>query len=158
MRLAIPLVAFSVIVLAAYMPSPDANSSPDEAQPQWENLQVLPDTLSREALFSIMRGFTQALGVRCQHCHVNEGDSFETFNFPSDDNAHKDVARGMMRMTWQINNEILPAIEGLGHHGTPTVTCATCHQGSPHPGMDMDHGDTHEHSEGNEHGNHDHDG
>lgn len=157
MRLALPLLAFAVLVLAAYMPSPDTNSTPPTSEaPQWENLQVLPDTLSREALFDIMKGFTRALGVRCEHCHVNEGDSFETFNFPSDDNAHKDIARDMMRMTWQINNEILPAIEGIGHHGPPKVTCDTCHRGSPHPGMEMNHeGMEHNHGDGEAH---EHDG
>ena len=108
MRLALPLVAFAVFVLAAYMPSSDASQSKgfaSEVAPDWENLQVLPDSISRDALFDIMKGFTQALGVRCDHCHINEGDSFETFNFPSDDNSHKEVARDMMRMTWQINND-----------------------------------------------------
>lgn len=158
MRLAIPLVAFAVLVLAAYVPSPDASPSKARASdvsPDWENLQVLPDSISRDALFDIMKGFTRALGVRCDHCHINEGDSFETFNFPSDDNGHKEVARDMMRMTWQINNEILPAIEGLGHHGPPKVTCNTCHRGSPHPGMEMDHEGMEHHEEGEAH---DHDG
>lgn len=157
MRLALPLLALALIVLAAYTPSSSGSLSALAASEDanWENLQVLPDTLSREALFDIMKGFTRALGVRCEHCHINEGDSFDTFNFPSDDNAHKEVARDMMRMTWQINNEILPAIEGLGHHGTPKVTCNTCHRGSPHPGMEMDHEGMEHHDEGEAH---DHDG
>ena len=77
-----------------------------------------------------MRGFTDALGVQCGFCHVREG---EEWDFPSDAKGHKEVARGMMRMTWQINHEILPAIEGIGSHGTPSVTCATCHRGQAHP-------------------------
>jgi len=156
MRLALPLVAFAVFALAAYMPSPNASPTKaltSEVSPDWENLQVLPDTLSRDALFDIMKGFTRALGVRCEHCHVNEGEdnAFADFNFPSDDNQHKEVARDMMRMTWQINTEILPAIEGLGHHGPPKVTCNTCHRGSPHPGMEMDHSDMEGHDEGESH-------
>ena len=139
MRLIVPLLAFAFIVLAAYTSPPDASAKSSEtveASPQWENLQVLPDSLTRDELMGIMDGFKEALGVNCSHCHVREDGEF---NFPSDDNSHKEVARDMMRMTWQINNEILPAIEGLGHHGPPMVTCATCHRGSPHPGMEMDH-------------------
>ncbi|GAB5537007.1 MAG: hypothetical protein Rubg2KO_32560 [Rubricoccaceae bacterium] len=154
MRLAIPLLAFALIALAAYMPSPDASPTKtlaSEASTDWENLQVLPDSLTRDELTDIMKGFTRALGVRCDHCHINEGDSFEDFNFPSDDNRHKDVARDMMRMTWQINTEILPAIAGLGHHGPPKVTCDTCHRGSPHPGMDMDHEGMEDHHNGEDH-------
>ena len=135
MRLALPLLAFALIVLAAYVPS-DASASSTAPPPDWENLQILPDSLTQDELRGIMNGFTEALGVKCSFCHVWTETGPD---FPSDAKPQKDVARGMMRMTWQINTEILPAIDGLGHHGPPQVTCNTCHRGSPMPGMDMDH-------------------
>ena len=156
MRLVFPLVALAVLVLAAYAPA-SVPAEPEPA-PRWENLQVLPDTLSRDALFGIMRGFTEALGVGCDHCHAT-GDSGP--DFPSDANPHKDVARGMMRMTWQINTEILPAIDDLHEAEGMRVTCYTCHRGLPRPAtsaadttMAHEQGGAHEHGEGHDHDGH----
>jgi len=141
MRLALPLVAFALVALAAYAPQPAVSASPsanrqvDAVSPadssEWVNLQVLPDSISHDALIGIMRGFTAALGVRCTHCHAMGAEGHP--DFPSDDNPHKDVARGMMRMTWQINREVLPAIDGLHHEGGQMVTCYTCHRGATEP-------------------------
>lgn len=133
MRLVLSLAGFALLVLAAYAPGPVA--PPPEAAPadssQWENLQVLPDSISRDTLIGMMRGFTEALGVRCDHCHARgeEGPP----DFPSDANPHKEVARDMMRMTWQINRETLPAIEGLHEAEGMRVTCYTCHRGAARP-------------------------
>lgn len=163
MRLVLPLIVLAVLAAFAY--------SPDLAQadpigpvavdaPLWENLQVLSDTLTEDELDAIMNGFKTSLGVNCSHCHVRENGDF---NFASDANPHKEVARGMIRMTWRINTELLPEAGTMNHHGTPTVTCNTCHRGSAHPEMDMsemehgegmEHGEDaeHEHGEGMEHG------
>ncbi|MEO0558569.1 MAG: c-type cytochrome [Bacteroidota bacterium] len=148
MRLALPLLVFALVVLVAYTPSPLTSSTAiaSEAHTDWENLQVLPDSLSQGELRAIMDGFTEALGVQCSFCHVwTEGGP----DFPADAKSQKEAARGMILMTWQINDEILPTIDGIGHHGPPTVTCDTCHRGSPMPTMEMHHED----GEG-----HDHDG
>lgn len=132
MRLTLLLAVFAGVLLAAYRPA----EPPSEAvgvpadSTGWVNLRVLPDSLSRDELTAIMRGFTEALGVRCSFCHVRADDAWD---FPSDANAHKDVARGMIAMTRQINHELLPSIDGLGHDGAPQVTCYTCHRGNAHP-------------------------
>ena len=73
----------------------------------------------------VMRSWSQALGVQCSHCHVPG-------NFRSDDNPHKDAARGMLKMTMRINHELLPEITGL-HGGA--VTCYSCHRGAPTPAI-----------------------
>lgn len=177
MRLALPLLAFALLALAAYAPSPaqaDRLPGPRADTSEWENLQVLPDTISHDALIAIMRGFTASLGVRCDHCHARAG---EELDFPSDANPHKDIARAMMAMTWQINTEGLAGIEGL--HNPPdlaagpagwAVTCWTCHRGEtipaahmppqpegdgpPPPPADSTHGhdgDDHEHDDGQMH-------
>ncbi|MAQ95028.1 MAG: c-type cytochrome [Rhodothermaceae bacterium] len=131
MRLLLPVLLFAVVLLAAYAPAPVSPVASPEAPVRWENLQVLPDTLSRDALMGIMRGFTGALGVRCDHCHARGSEGPP--DFPSDANPMKDVARDMMRMTWQINTETLPAIEGLQEADGMQVTCYTCHRGATHP-------------------------
>lgn len=132
MRLALPLAAFVLLLLAAYTPH-SAPSEPTLAvadSTEWENLQVLPDSLSRDELIGMMRGFTSALGVRCDHCHAREG---EDLAFASDANPHKEIAREMMRMTWQINTETLPAIDGMHEAERLRVTCYTCHRGATRP-------------------------
>lgn len=102
---------------------------------EFQNLQVLPDTISREALTAVMRNFTSSLGVRCNHCHVPyEAAPADSLNFASDARATKDVARGMMRMTRRINGELLPGIPELGDNAM-RVGCVTCHRGAPRPLM-----------------------
>ena len=156
MRLAVPLLGFAVLVLAAYAPHPEAAAPGPAARDstEWVNLQVLPDTLPRDSLIQIMRGFSLSLGVRCEHCHA---PGAEGLDFPSDANPHKDVARDMMRMTWALNAETLPAIEGLHGEGR-LVTCYTCHRGAarpatevPEPGAPPPPAD-----DGHDHGDHDH--
>jgi len=71
------------------------------------NLQILPKNIRPEQLRMTMTGFTKALGVRCVFCHVGtEGRPLSTYDFASDRKAHKGVARGMMRMTRQINRDL----------------------------------------------------
>jgi len=102
------------------------------------NLKVLPrDTPVRE-LINTMRGITQALGVRCQYCHIGEeGEPLSEFDFASDDLPAKLTAREMLRMVGEINREWLAA---LPRRGTPAVevTCVTCHRGQARPVMLQD--------------------
>ena len=96
-----------------------------------ENLKVLGDTVSVATLSSTMRGFTSALGVRCQHCHVGEaGIPLSEFDFPSDDKRTKRVARDMFRMMQMINNDVIANIEDPSG---AKVTCFTCHKGQSTP-------------------------
>ena len=114
MRLSLAFAVLTLVVLSAYAPSTPLPSAPPEAAAdttQWQNLQVLPDSLSRDELIGIMRGFADGLGVQCGFCHVREDGEFA---FASDEKPHKETARGMIRMVRQINVEILPAIEGAG--------------------------------------------
>jgi len=137
MRLALPLAVLVVVLLAAYATAPpvalaDAPTVAAAADStEWQNLQVLPDTLARPELIGIMRGFAVSLGVRCEHCHAAGADG--ELDFPSDANPHKDIARDMMRMTRTLNQQTLPAIEGLHPAEGMRVTCYTCHRGATTP-------------------------
>ena len=49
-----------------------------------KSLEVLPADTSADRLRAVMRGFTGALGVRCNYCHVGEeGKPLSTFDFAS---------------------------------------------------------------------------
>jgi tetratricopeptide (TPR) repeat protein len=95
------------------------------------NLKVLPRDVAHDELVQTMRGFANALGVRCSHCHVNsKPEDLKTFDFASDDKEAKRVARTMMRMTREINASLLPQ---TGRTPLRTVSCMTCHHGLPQP-------------------------
>ena len=147
-RLAVPLAAFAAFAVLAYAPAPAPTDTPARdlapADTEWawpehaENLQVLPADIGADGLRDVMRGFTRSLGVRCGFCHVGEGDFLE-WDFASDENHHKEVARQMMRMTQGINADWLADMEHLhvdidaANPATFAVTCWTCHRGSSEP-------------------------
>jgi tetratricopeptide (TPR) repeat protein len=97
-----------------------------------ENLQVLPEDFPPERLSAVMRGFTRALGVRCSYCHMGEeGQPLSTYDFASDDNPKKDIARTMYNMLGVIN-DTLATIDPSGPQRV-NMWCHTCHRGRPRP-------------------------
>jgi hypothetical protein len=114
-------------------------STPARAQAfRWpenpKNLKVLPDSVRGLRLGAVMRGFAIGLGVRCEFCHVGEGD-LATFDFAADDKPAKQKARVMIEMVQAINGRHLGALEPLGvspDHRVE-VTCETCHRGISRP-------------------------
>ena len=117
-RLALSAAATLLAASVAFA-QPAATPTP----PPERNLQVLPRDIAQRDLINIMQSFNRALGVECSHCHV-------AGNFASDANGHKNIARGMLRMTQRLNRELLPEIPGLGE---PRVSCFTCHRGEAQP-------------------------
>jgi photosynthetic reaction center cytochrome c subunit len=114
---------FGVSVAVAQTASPP---QPNFAIPPYKNLQVFPQTITRDQLISNMKLFSQSLGVRCTFCHVGEeGRPLSTFDFASDAKEHKVRAREMLRMAHRINTE--------DFDGEMKVTCFTCHRGSTKP-------------------------
>ena len=100
---------------------------PDE----FTNLRVLPEGIPKRELISIMRAFSQALGARCDHCHVAKTpDSLEGMDFASDELEPKNVARAMMKMTSEINGKLMPT---TGRRSLMRVRCVTCHRGLTEP-------------------------
>ena len=100
---------------------------------KFENLQFFPKDIPRDSLIQIMRGFSFALGVRCQYCHAGgDGISFQGVNFASDEKATKKNARFMLHMVDTINRVTLAA---LPQRSDPPVrvACVTCHHGISKP-------------------------
>src|SRR5690349_6867594 len=86
--------AFALGALTAFT-QPASAQIPEK----FENLQYFPKDIPRDTLVNVMRGFSFALGVRCQFCHAGgDGVSFQGVNFASDDKVTKRNARFMLRM------------------------------------------------------------
>lgn len=107
-----------------------AISAPSVGQiPQrFENLKVLPASISRDSLVQVMRGIATSLGMRCHNCHVG-GDSvtLQGVNWASDSLVTKRKARAMLEMTQLINTQFIANLEG---RKAPSlrVECVTCHR------------------------------
>lgn len=76
-------------------------------------------------LAGVMNGWTKALGVKCNHCHVP--GAWEKEDVPA-----KQIAREMVALTGKINNESLKAIKNLTSE-KPAISCYTCHRGAVKP-------------------------
>ncbi len=130
-RILLLACCISIVRVVAY-------TSLAHAQPPFEwpekpkNIKVLPEDAKKEKLAGTMIGFTRALGVRCPYCHVGqEGKPLSTFDFASDENPNKQIARDMYRMLGHINED-LKAMKLAGSIRVK-MSCNTCHHGLPRP-------------------------
>jgi thioredoxin reductase len=131
MRVAIGLA--SILLLAGVV-----GARPQQLPAKFTNLQVLPKDISGADLVNTMKGFTRALGVRCEHCHVGEGDDLTKFDFAADTKPTKATARTMLTMTTKLND----AVKDIGEPSkTPKITCFTCHHGALKPAIAAGGGD-----------------
>jgi hypothetical protein len=103
--------------------------------PGYKNLQILPKNITEKQMDSVMHHFTASLNVKCNFCHVKkEGNGNEEWDWASDKNKHKLVARDMMKMTNKLNDEYFPYSGKAEDMSTIlTVTCFTCHNGRKDP-------------------------
>jgi hypothetical protein len=71
-----------------------------------------------------MNFMATSLGVKCDHCHVNKGQTYYNSNWvwESDEKPKKLIGRRMMKMVLDINR--------ANFDGESFVTCYTCHRGS----------------------------
>jgi tetratricopeptide (TPR) repeat protein len=103
--------------------------APAPAPPPITNLQLYPKDIPRPQLVATMQGFVQALGVQasggCGYCHVGTAPQFD---FASDANPKKNVARKMILMSREITAK-LPEVTGKAAAEVTGIRCATCHRG-----------------------------
>jgi hypothetical protein len=116
---------FCVVVLSIALPV--VVSSQENRPPRLpENVKVLTE-LQGPALRAEMQRFNAALGVKCDHCHVQG-------NFASDEKSPKRVARRMLEMTRALNTQhFAKHVPAEGESALGRVTCYTCHQGALAP-------------------------
>lgn len=107
-----------------------ASAAPAQIPDKFTNLRVLPKDISKAELQSTMRGFAFALGVRCEHCHVEKpgAKKFE-LDFAADDKEAKKTARIMLQMVSAINQDYIAKVSATPIH----VQCVTCHHGLSEP-------------------------
>ncbi len=121
--------SIGAVLTALFIARPVAAQIPEK----FTNLKVLPAEIKRDSLVNIMRGFSFALGVRCQYCHVGgDGVSFAGVEFAKDDDPDKVKARFMLRMVDSLNRVVMPQLPGAGAN-LVTIECKTCHRGINKP-------------------------
>jgi predicted trehalose synthase len=121
--------AFAAAVLSCAAINQQKAQPPRADDLHFHNLQVLPQNIGHDELITTMRRFAQALGVKCDHCHVPLPGDPQNYDFPNDARPHKAAARIMIRMTKRINQDYIAKVEEV----YTTVTCWTCHRGSTQP-------------------------
>jgi hypothetical protein len=140
-RLFAAVSSASAVLLAAAVLQAQGAQAPAQAggaqqpPPPPQNLQILPKDIPREQLIATMRGFTQALGVACNYCHVQEGRGGRN-DMASDEKQPKKTARVMLQMTMRINETLQSGI-GKPAADVTKVECATCHRGVSIPKVEM---------------------
>jgi hypothetical protein len=95
--------------------------------PKPTNLQVFPKDMDPERLMEAMHHISGSLGVHCDYCHEIDETTHHP-NFASDANPKKTTARLMIRMSREINEKYISQVNAKA-----SVSCGTCHRGSPKP-------------------------
>lgn len=129
MPLTRPLLVAALAVACAAPLAAQGRGLPDSLV----NTKVFPHTTPVREVVNTMRGFTAALGVRCDYCHVEKaGGGPGELDFPKDDRRTKVAARLMMLMVRQINDSVLSRIPERPAPNV-AVACMTCHRGVARP-------------------------
>ena len=115
-----------------------ANPKTDKAyiipQTSWDNLKVLPQDISEDSLKHLMKNYATSLGVKCNHCHVPSKEDPTELDFASDAKIEKEIARGMIKMTNEINDTYFkPHFPDPKPKQVSVVNCVLCHRGSTNP-------------------------
>lgn len=98
---------------------------------KFSNLRILPGDIGKRELVDTMRGFSMGLGMRCIGCHeIQTPGDYSSIDWASEKLHNKKVARGMMKLTQEVNGNLLPA--ATGEHDFQ-IRCITCHRGLDNP-------------------------
>jgi hypothetical protein len=139
-------LAAAAAVLFASGASPDPKEPPKEAREVtrllaairgkedrpagevFKNVKLLKDMPAARFLRVMDTGYSRALGVGCEHCHVEE-------RWDTDEKRPKRAAREMILLVRRINDE-LGEMQDIDNT-EPGVNCATCHRGYVKPATQM---------------------
>ncbi len=109
---AVSFFAFTFFVTKSKM-----QTKVETAGEKFKNIKVLNE-MPADQMGKVMNLMSASLGVNCSFCHV--GNEFE-----KEGNEHKDIAREMLKMTFELNKNYFK--------GELEITCNTCHNGRAHP-------------------------
>ncbi|HXG37220.1 MAG TPA: c-type cytochrome [Bacteroidota bacterium] len=98
----------------------------EPAETVFKNIQMFKGMPAGRVLRVMEGAYTNALGVSCDHCHV-EG------KWESDDKRPKQVARKMAAMMRDLNQTVKAATG----KDDATVNCVTCHRGDTKPALNL---------------------
>ena len=107
-----------------------SSTSAEQAATKFANLKVLPKDSTAQDVYTRMAAMQKDLGVQCSFCHEEDPDT-KQIDYASDENPRKETARGMMRMTQDINEKYLASLGDRQY--APPITCGNCHLGQMHP-------------------------
>ena len=128
-RVSSRVAAVGIMVLLAARATAQTAPAPAQPPPPLTNLQLYPKDIPRPQLIATMQGFVAALGAQtsggCGYCHVGTAPQFD---FASDSNPKKTVARKMILMSREITAK-LPEVTGKPAAEITSLRCATCHRG-----------------------------
>lgn len=97
----------------------------------FKNIQVLKKTPAARFLLIMNLGYSKALGVTCEHCHVKE-------DFSKDDKRPKRCARDMQLMHGDINQQLVKMQNLAPNPNGHFINCSTCHRGHIDPMAEAD--------------------
>lgn len=124
------IVTLLAIVVGAHT---SVSAQPPRRPRPLENVKVLKGWDGDEVRAE-MRLITEALGVKCDHCHVQG-------NFASDEKRPKRTARQMIELTMSLNAEYFSGVEPAASASKfGRVTCYTCHKGEATPKVSPSYG------------------
>lgn len=95
------------------------------AEQVFDNIQIMKGMPAERVLTIMTNGFSPALGVGCDYCHVPG-------NWASDEKEHKRIARDMWRMTGEINERVKTIVDEEAR-----INCTTCHRGQTDPALEL---------------------
>lgn len=103
-------------------------------QPPWDNLKVLPKDITKDSLMGLMKNYETSLGVNCTYCHMPSKTDPTKLDFANDAKIEKEIARGMIMMTNEINEKhFKPYFPDPKPNQVHVVNCVMCHRGTPNP-------------------------
>ena len=127
------VIAVPSLMIAQGQPPAAGGRGGQPPPPPLTNLKIYPKDIARPELVITMQGFVRQLGVQnqggCSYCHVGTAPQWD---FASDANPMKDIARRMILMSREITAK-LPEVTGKPAAQITALRCASCHRGMPVP-------------------------
>jgi cytochrome c556 len=111
-----------VAVALVFGAQPSKAQDQEQTPPELINIEIFTD-MDYGEVRAEMNMIRDQLGARCRYCHFLGADGVTDY---VPETSMKQTARQMIRMV-QVLNEQEPFSSG-----NIKVTCATCHEGSPH--------------------------